>query len=154
MVFTRNGPYRLLPAVLIAVLLNAPALWSQANESTEDPAALVGLTLEELIARFGVPESVYAVRGPESWQDDVVFVYGNQDFYVYKDRIWQLGLNSVYGIKLGDSRAVAALIFEDLQLFDTYGVLSLPGRSWPLSLRLEWGSTAIISAIYLYRSDF
>jgi hypothetical protein len=155
MVFSRP----LLTLVLLTAVLwvSAPALWSQANGpggAEEDPAALVGLTLEELIARFGPPESVYAVRGLESWQDDVVFVYGNRDFYIYKDRVWQLGLNSVYGITVGESRSVAALIFEDLQLFDSYGVLPLTGRSWPLSLRLEWGNTNVISAIYIYRPDF
>jgi hypothetical protein len=150
-------PFRsLLPALLIVAFFNAPALWPQGNGAgnAEDPAALVGLTLEELIARFGPPESVYAARGLEPWQDDVVFVYGDRDFYVYKDRVWQLGLESVYGVRVGESRAAAALILEDLRLFDTYGLLSLPGGSWPLTLRLEWGTTNAVSAIYIYRPDF
>jgi len=54
--------------------------------------SLVGLRLDELIARFGVPRAVHAVRGAEEWQDDVVFVYSQGDFYIHRDRVWQGGV--------------------------------------------------------------
>ena len=42
-------------------------LWPQNSPLLieEDPALLIGYSLEELINRFGVPRSVYPVRGLE-----------------------------------------------------------------------------------------
>ncbi|MDR3247824.1 MAG: hypothetical protein LBT39_03470, partial [Treponema sp.] len=67
-----------------------------------DPEAFIGLTLEGLFARFGVPREVYALRGQEEWQDDVVLVYPQGDFYVFRDRVWQVGVPSAHGIRVGD----------------------------------------------------
>ncbi|GHV36019.1 hypothetical protein AGMMS50268_34740 [Spirochaetia bacterium] len=124
-----------------------------------DPAAFIGLTLEALINRFGAPQSVYAVRGLEDWQDDVVFVYPQADFYVYRDRVWQIGLQSAYGIRIGDPRAAAVLAMGDgAQDFEDHILLSLPGKSWPLMLRVNLGGIAAaaggVSALFVYRPDF
>ncbi|MDR3343639.1 MAG: hypothetical protein LBT14_12835 [Treponema sp.] len=124
-----------------------------------DPASLIGLTLEALYVQFGVPEAVYAVRGLEAWQDDVVFVYDRGDFYVYKNRVWQLGVKNAYGIALGEKRpAVSLLAGEDAQDFEDYILVALPSRGWPLMLRINFdGSTvtnATVSAIFIYRPDF
>jgi hypothetical protein len=121
----------------------------------EDPAQVVGLTLESVYARYGVPESVYAVRGAEEWQDDVVFVYQDWDLYVYQDRVWQVGLKSALGISLGDSAGMAFLLLgEGVQTFEGYLLYSLPPRSWPLQLRLDIDGAGKVTAIYIYRSDF
>ncbi|GHV63376.1 hypothetical protein AGMMS49587_13220 [Spirochaetia bacterium] len=126
--------------------------------STEDPAALIGLTLEALINRFGTPQSVYAVRGFEQWQDDVVFVYPQGDFYVFRDRVWQLALQSAYGIRVGDPRAAVELVLGDkAEGFGDHFLLSLPGRGWPLMFRVNLGAgTAAdrVSALFVYRPDF
>jgi hypothetical protein len=161
---TRRFSYPLIyPVILLIPLLflEAPRpLWAQPADiegigGAADPAALIGLTLEDLIARFGAPESVYAVRGVELWQDDVVFVYGDREFYLYKDRVWQLGLKSAYGINLGDSRSVLPLFLgENIQNFEEYSLFSLPSRGWPLTLRCNTGPAGTVSAIFIYRSDF
>jgi hypothetical protein len=121
----------------------------------EDPAQIVGLTLAAVYGRYGIPESVHAVRGAEEWQDDVVFVYKDWDLYIYQDRVWQVGLKSALGISLGDSAGMAFLMLgEGVQSFDGYLLYSLPPRSWPLQLRLDIDGTGKITAICLYRSDF
>jgi hypothetical protein len=121
----------------------------------EDPVQIVGLTLRSVYERYGIPESVYAVRGAEEWQDDVVFVYKDWDLYIYRDRVWQLGLKSALGISLGDSSGMAFLMLgEEVQAFEGYLLYSLPPRSWPLQLRLDLDEAGKVTAIYIYRSDF
>jgi hypothetical protein len=128
---------------------------SPADELLPDPASLIGLTLEGMISRFGIPQSVYALRGVEEWQDDVVFIYGQGDFYVYKDRIWQLGVNAAYNIKVGDPRGTVSLVLgEGVQNFEDHVVFSLPGRGWPLALRVNFDPSGLVSGLFVYRPDF
>jgi hypothetical protein len=134
----------------LALLFSAVPLIAQ-----EDPSQIVGLTLTEVYERYGIPESAHAVRGAEEWQDDVVFVYKDWDLYIYRDRVWQVGLQSVLGISLGDPAGVAFLTLgEGVQSFDGHLLYSLPPRAWPLQLRLDLDSAEKITAIYIYRSDF
>jgi hypothetical protein len=151
------------PVFIVVFLMGglAPALWSQevpnpVNSANVDPSTLIGLTLESLLSSFGSPQSVYAVRGAEEWQDDVVFVYPLGDFYVFRDRVWQIGLKSAYGIRIGDSRAVVELALGDkIEVFEDYYLLALPGRGWPLMLRVNTnGSGGRVSALFIYRPDF
>jgi hypothetical protein len=140
--------------LLIALLFRGPA--SVRPETSEaDPAAFIGMTLGELIAERGAPESVHALRGAEEWQDDVVFVYPDGDYYVYKDRVWQLGLPAAYGIKVGDRQSMIPLVLgEKVQTFDAYTLFSIGGRAWPLTLRLNVGRNGLVSEIFIYRPDF
>jgi hypothetical protein len=120
----------------------------------EDPAQIVGLTLASVYERYGIPESVHAVRGAEEWQDDVVFVYKDWDLYVYQNRVWQVGVKSIQGISLGDSTGMAFLMLgTEIQTFDGYLLYQLPSRAWPLELRLDLNSAGRITAIYIYRPD-
>jgi hypothetical protein len=158
--------FHVLSAFFLTILIGgaAPALWSQeaANpagqtEAADDPSALIGLTLEALLGRFGTPQSVYAVRGLEDWQDDVVFVYQAGDFYVFRDRVWQIGLKSAYGISVGDPRAAVELALGDkAEVFEDHFLLALPGRAWPLTLRvnLSGPARASVSALFVFRPDF
>jgi hypothetical protein len=120
-----------------------------------EPADFIGLTLQQLLDRYGAPQSVYAVRGLEEWQDDVVFVYGAGDFYIFKDRVWQLGLKSAYKIKSGDSRQVALLVFgEDTEDNGDHIIQVLKGRNWPMKLRCNFDSAGKVTGLFIYRSDF
>jgi hypothetical protein len=121
-----------------------------------DPALWVGMDLPALLAGFGVPHSVYAVRGMEEWQDDVVFVYDQGDFYIFKDRVWQIGLKSAYKVQAGDSRAAALLALgeERTENRENYLLRPLPGGSWPLALRCNLDGEGKVSNIFIYRSDF
>jgi hypothetical protein len=120
-----------------------------------DPASLIGLSLENMLSRFGVPQGVYASRGSEAWQDDVVFVYEGGDFYVYRDRVWQIRLKTAYGIRLGDPRPVVSLTLgEEAGDFGDHMVLALPSKGWPLALRVNLDGAGIVTAVYVYRPDF
>ncbi|GHV66818.1 hypothetical protein AGMMS49928_02420 [Spirochaetia bacterium] len=146
--------FRILPLALAGFLRAFSFLPAQNQADTPDPAAYIGLSLEDLLARYGIPRSVYAVRGLESWQDDVVFVYAMGDFYIYRDRVWQLGLKTVYDIKVGDSKALVSLVFgEDLQEAEDHVRRPLFGWNWPLTLRFNINGSGLVSAIYIYRSD-
>ncbi|MDR1986315.1 MAG: hypothetical protein LBP88_05000 [Treponema sp.] len=139
---------------------NASPAW-QAPVQTDtsinlgDVSSLVGLTLEGLIAQFGFPQSVHAVRGLETWQDDVVFTYEMGDFYVYKDRVWQIEVKTAYGIRIGDNLgSISWILGEGTQMYSNYFLIPLRGYPWPLTLRLNFNSEGFISAIFIYRPDF
>jgi hypothetical protein len=128
---------------------------AESSASLEDVSSVVGLTLEDMVERFGLPQSVYAVRGKETWQDDVVFAYDAGEFYVYKDRVWQIQVKTAYGIKIGDNLgAISWILGEGTQMFNDYFLIPLRGHSWPLTLRLNFTSAGLISAIFIYRPDF
>ncbi|MDR2803776.1 MAG: hypothetical protein LBB22_05765 [Treponema sp.] len=119
-----------------------------------DPVIFIGMSVSELIENFGPPDSVYASRGLESWQDDVVFEYSGVDFYIYKDKVWQLSLENGIGISKGDPRAAVLLVLGESALDkEKYISAKLRDSSWPLEWRfnIEGGK---VSAIYLYRMDY
>ena len=139
---------------LIAVIPLFPQAALSAESLNSEPFSFIGMKLDDVLKRFGTPRSVYASRGSEQWQDDVVFVYGEGDFYVYGDRVWQVGLKSVFGIKAGDVKAVALLVLgETARDEGDYLLYNIPGAGWPLSLRVNF-SAGRVSAIFVYRPDF
>jgi hypothetical protein len=147
----------LRPALILAFILGAGALWAQIPgvSAPENPANLVGLTLDDVIGRFGAPRGVYAVRGGEEWQDDVVFAYGDREFYFYGDRVWQLGLKTAHGIRVGENRNVIPLIMGDAAAVEEhYSLAPLDGWPWPMNIRFNNDSRGIITAIFIYRCDF
>jgi hypothetical protein len=143
--------------IFTALLIIAPSLMSQQGGS-DDIASNIGLRLEDLFLRFGAPKAVHAARGDEDWQDDVVFIYNEWDFYIYRDRVWQVGLKSGYGVKIGDTKAAAVLALADkaqaphLDEGD-YLLYPITGGVWPLSLRVNFNAGRI-SGIFVYRTDF
>jgi hypothetical protein len=128
---------------------------SAGSVAADSPAVFIGLSVGELYARFGVPLSVYPVRGAQEWQDDVVMVYGQGDFYLYQDRVWQVSLKAGYGLKLGDPRpAVTLALGEKAVDRGDHFLLPLPGEGWPLEFRVNINGSGRVSAIYIYRPDF
>ena len=143
--------------VLALALVIIVPLWPQGdmNQSPEDdPVSYIGLTLTELIGRFGVPRSVYPSRGPEEWQDDVVFVYEQGDFYILKDRVWQVSLKAARGIKAGDSMGTVYLTLgskAESRFNSVY--CTLDEGSWPMMLRFDFNSEGRVQVIFIYRTD-
>ena len=116
---------------------------------------MIGIYLDELILRFGPPRSVYAVRGLEEWQDDVVFVYDHGDYYIYKDRVWQLGLKEAWGIRAGDSRSVVSLrLGSNAQSRGDSVFLFLDEGNWPLMFRCDFDQNGRVLVLFFYRTDF
>jgi hypothetical protein len=119
-----------------------------------DPVNFIGMSIAELIENFGPPDSVYPSRGIETWQDDVVFEYPGVDFYIYKDKVWQLSLDAGHGISRGDPSAAVMLVLGDTARDNEKYILGkLQDTSWPVEWRfnIEDGK---VSAIYLYRMDY
>ena len=145
--------------LLVFCLWSLPLLHAQSAGGLAgghaDPVSLGGMTLDELIRRAGIPRSVYAVRGLEEWQDDVVFVYDQGDFYIYKDRVWQAGLKAARGIKTGDTRsAVSTLLGSNAEARGDSLLYSLNDGPWPLTLRCDFDRAGKVQAIFIYRTDF
>ena len=132
-------------------LFLSPGVFAQAES---DPALLVGITLTELYNNYGVPRNVYAVRGIDTWQDDVVFVYDRIEFFVFGNRVWQVKVSSAYTVKDGDTQAVVTRAMGEGRNFEGYTLYQLPGRSWPLMMRVNWNSRGRAEGIYIYRPDF
>jgi hypothetical protein len=148
----RRGICAFLPLLLVISFITWP---QEQTVNTGEPLPFVGMRLAELIERFGPPETVSAARGGEVWQDDVVFHYAEWEFYIFKDRVWQVKLTSVFGVSLRDSKAVALLVLgNEVQDMGDHLLLPLPARSWPLTLRVNISNTGLVSAIYIYRPDF
>jgi len=169
--------YFLLLPLWFVVLL---PLWPQGNMGYQDDAvSYIGLTLADLYQRFGTPTSVYAARGLEEWQDDVVFVYDRGDFYIYKDRVWQVGLKAAFGIAVGDSRGQVNLILSTNQAVTNQNSTNLDlsnqgssnqgsrepdtqanvffypltDKAWPMMLRYDFDDAGKVKAIFIYRTD-
>jgi hypothetical protein len=138
---------------LTLILLISLPLWAQVNG--DEKLSFVGMTLDDLIGRFGVPKSVIVARGDESWQDDVVFQYTEGDFYIYVDRVWQVRLASVLGISNRDRKtAVLRTLGNTAEDKGDYVLFPISGREWPLMLRVNFNNSGLASAIYIYRPDF
>ncbi|MDR2576364.1 MAG: hypothetical protein LBC52_07990 [Treponema sp.] len=159
--------------ICLVLLFFISQLWAQQGVSRNDEIiSNIGLRLEDVFLRYGVPNTVQAARGNENWQDDVVFVYSEWDFYIFRDRVWQIGLKSGYGMKIGDPKAVALLVLADkakapqpspkgvepevrgspLDEGD-YLLYPLTGSAWPVSLRVNFIADKI-SGIFVFRTDF
>jgi len=138
-------------------------LWPQnlpvyAGLDTDEQLSFVGMMLADLIGQFGSPRSVIAERGIEIWQDDVVFQYNGADFYIYRDRVWQVKIASTHGISNGDRKAAVLLVFGDLaEDMGDHLLIPISGRDWPLMMRVNFNNaddTGIVTAIFIYRPDF
>lgn len=137
--------------MLLFLVITAQA---QANTS-EEQLSCIGMTLAQLIERFGVPRTVAAARGNEVWQDDVVFQYDAGDFYIHRERVWQVRFGSAYGISNGDRKSVAMLVLGNTaEDRGDHVLLPISGRSWPMMLRVNFNNNGLVSAIYIYRTDY
>jgi hypothetical protein len=141
--------------VFFAFPLSAQNLPVYAGLNTDDQLSFVGMMMVDLLERFGPPRSVISERGNEPWQDDVVFQYNGADFYIYRDRIWQVKLASTHGISNGDKKAAVLLTLgSSAEVKEDHALLAINGRSWPLMMRVNFNNTGLVTAIYIYRPDF
>ncbi|MCL1991359.1 MAG: hypothetical protein FWG66_00220 [Spirochaetes bacterium] len=140
----------ILALVLALIVTAAVPLSAEQGE----PYSFVGMTLEQLIAHLGAPISVHASRGIEYWQDDVVFQYIVGNFYIVWNRVWQVSLSNLRGIRLGDPRAAVFLTLGDGALDQgSHVVYRLPSAAWPMALRVSFNEAQQVNGIFVYRSD-
>jgi hypothetical protein len=127
-----------------------------------DLAVVVGLTLAEAFERFGAPQRVFADRGEEGWQDDVVFFYpGHLYLFWYQDRVWQARVDEHYAggflaaraLVMGARREeVLGLLGPPMRELDDSLVYHLEDRGYPVRLRLYFREGLLADA-YCYRGD-
>jgi len=126
-----------------------------AGLSNDEQLSFVGMMMADLLERFGPPRSVICERGNEPWQDDVVFQYNGADFYIYRDRIWQVKLASTHGISNGDKKAAVLLALgSSVEDKEDHALIAINGKNYPLMMRVNFNSTGLVTAIYIYRPDF
>jgi len=139
--------------LLCFLLFSSLIIYAQSNNAS-DPSLLIGTTLSDLFKNYGVPKNVYAVRGVAAWQDDVVFVYDNIEFFIFGSRVWQLKVRSAYNIKDGDTKAAVSKVLGEGRSFEGYTLYQLPNKTWPIMLRVNWDTSGRAAGLYIYRSDF
>jgi hypothetical protein len=145
----------------LAIVLAFSAHLIAQSAIMEDAAApYLGLGLADALTRFGAPDTVFAVRGIEAWQDDVVFSYASGfSLFWFGDRLWQIRFavpyaGSVYGLSLGDpADKVFSLLGEPFEAPEGALVYRLPYQGYPVRLRLVVKEGRLADA-YLYRADF
>lgn len=146
-----TSPVRLSFALLVSLCLYS----ASAQNAMENPAAWIGATPEQVIGALGAPQALYAVRGPEPWQDDVVFVYDTIELYWFKDRVWQVRASSALGLHSGDTRETArAILGEPLRREEHAFVYQLASSAWPLRLQVRFAPNGSVSDLFFYRADF
>jgi hypothetical protein len=145
----------LLFLLLSALQVNAQERPLNIGLSIEEQHAFIGMMLSDVIDRFGPPRTVAAVRGIELWQDDVVFQYTGVDFYILRDRVWQVRFNTTHGISNGEPKASVLLTLgSTAEDKGDHVFMPIAGKNWPLTLRVNINDTGRVSAIFLYRTDF
>jgi hypothetical protein len=143
------------------VLLRAnPTQIGKIDPATLEPETLLGMTLEDAFNRLGPPHQVGVVRGSESWQDDVLFIYPlGISLFWFQDRVWQVRLSApftgkVRGIQIGDSRdQVSEVLGSPYYTETSWNLYHFEGPSYPIRLRVFF-KEGLVEDMYLYRGDF
>jgi len=141
--------------ILLAFTLNAQERPLNTGLGIDEQYSFVGMMLTDVIERYGPPRAVAAARGIELWQDDVVFQYTGVEFFIYRDRIWQVKFASTHGISNGDPKAAVLLTLgEKAEDMGDYVLMSIENKNWPLMMRVNFNETRQVNAIFIYRPDF
>ena len=147
------------PAFLLAVLLLLVAGGSLFAQETLDLSALIGLTLEEVHQRLGAPAEVYALRGAEPEQDDVVFYYPSHLYlFWFENRVWQVRVDRrfsgrVFSLPLGTSRQkVIETMGRPILEFPDSLVFHIEDRGYPVQARLYFDEDGLAD-VYCFRGD-
>lgn len=126
----------------------------------DDPSALLGYGLPGAIAERGSPLAVSVYRGPEPWQDDVVFQYeGGFSFFWFENHLWQIRFvagypGSVLGLFVGDAADKAiSILGQPYRSTPEFLVFRLPWKGYPVQLRAALRDGRI-SELYVYRADY
>jgi hypothetical protein len=146
-------------ASFLAFLLSLATLPSAFAEDF-DPVRFIGLDPQAAFSTLGSPQEVFAFRGADEKQDNVVFFY--PDFlylFWYRNRVWQVRVDMrfakpVFGLSLGmteeevEKSRTRPLIPAGNSLY-----FNLDDEKFPLRVRLLFTS-GVLSDVYVYRSDY
>ena len=145
---------------ILLILFHVSLIWTQERHlntglSAEEQYAFIGMTLSDVIDNYGPPRTVAAARGNELWQDDVVFQYTGVDFYIFKDRVWQVKFSKTHDISIGDKKsAVLLTLGEKAEDLEDHVLMAMDSYEWPLMLRVNFNDKENVISIFLYRPDY
>jgi hypothetical protein len=122
--------------------------------------AWLGLDLDAVYKKFGVPQEVFSYRADPAAADNVVFYYKNHIYlFWYENRVWVVRFDERYeqeflGLKMGMSREdVLDILGGTFTESADSLIFYLPDRGYPVRLRLFFKVDVLFDA-YLYRGDF
>ncbi len=155
--------FPLLAFFVICFLI--PAL-TGAEETGNKPradefSAKLGWTPAEAINWLGSPSSLFAYRGTETSEDNVVFYYQDHLYlFWFQDRVWQVRaderwVGNVDGVRMGMTLSeVIDFWGPPINNRDENPTWTLPDRGYPVRVRLYFGDDNRLADIYVYRSDW
>jgi len=125
----------------------------------DDPTIFLGKTLAEVFAERGAPAAMSPIRGPEAWQDDVEFSWGDGSRFDWcANRVWRIDFDgsykgSVFGLFIGDASDKAISLLGQPHFVAEDGLVwRLPWRGYPVQLRIAV-KNAVITDIAVFRAD-
>ena len=132
---------------------------SQVPLLPDDPTVFLGKTIAEVLADRGPPTAMSPIRGPEAWQDDVEFSWGDGcRFDWYANRVWRIEFDaaykgSVFGLFIGDASDKALSLLGQPHFVAEDGLVwRLPWRGYPVQLRIAV-KNSVITDIAVFRAD-
>jgi len=146
--------HRIAPlAVALLVAAAAPAV-------ADDPTGLIGMNPAQAFAALGAPQEIFAWRGQEPAEDDIVFFYPDFRYvFWFQSRVWQVRFDGRYagtvlGFSIGMDHAAAQAQAEGrLQEAGDSLYLALDTGPYPIRVRLAMVDHRIAD-IYVFRSDW
>jgi len=142
----------------VALLVLAAAV--RAAAEGDDPTCLIGMDPSQALAALGAPREIFAWRGEEPAEDDIVFFYPDFRYvFWFQSRVWQVRFDhryegTVLGFSIGmDRDEVLALGEGKLQEAGDSLYLALDTGPYPVRVRLAMIDDRIAD-IYVYRSDW
>jgi hypothetical protein len=145
--------------LLLIMLFFAAPTGLVCAEGVLDPSALIGLSLAEAYQSLGAPLEVYALRGTEPDQDDVVFYYSSHLYlFWFQNRVWQARTDgrhqgTVFSVHMGASRQrVLEVMGQPFQEFEDSLVFHIEDRGYPVQARFYFENERL-SDVYCFRGD-
>jgi opacity protein-like surface antigen len=145
-------------AFLAAALVVLAAAAAAAD--ADDPTGLIGMDPAQAFAALGAPREIFAWRGAEPAEDDIVFFYPDFRYvFWFQSRVWQVRFDrryegTVLGFSIGmDDAEAQARGAGKLQEAGDSLYLAIDTGPFPVRVRLAMVDHRI-SDIYVYRSDW
>ncbi|MBN1798622.1 MAG: hypothetical protein JW822_08585 [Spirochaetales bacterium] len=120
----------------------------------------LGMDLETVYKKFGVPQEVFCYRADKKEDDNVVFYYKDHIYlFWFENRVWVVRFDERFkheflGIKMGMPREqILEILGDKFKETEDSLVFYLPDQGFPVRLRLFFKENMLFDA-YVYRGDY